>query len=93
MQVHLKPTKSDSHFISSILGGSAVNNLPGKQKTWVQYLSQKDRLEKEMAIYSSVLALEIHGERSLVGYSSLGLQRVSRDLATEQQQQFSQFSL
>ena len=73
MQVHLKPTKSDSNFISSILGGSVVNNLPGKQKTWVQYLSQKDRLEKEMAIHSSVLALEMPWREKPCGLQSTGV--------------------
>ena len=32
-------------------------------------LDQDDPLEKEMATHSSVLAWEIHGQRSLVGYS------------------------
>ena len=59
MQVHPRPTKSDSNFISSFLGGSVVNNLPEKQKTWIQYLSQEDPLEKEMATHVSVLALEV----------------------------------
>ena len=33
----------------------------------VQSLSQEDPLEKEMATYSSILAWESHGQRSLVG--------------------------
>ena len=39
------------------------------QKTWVQYLVWEDPLEKEMATHSSILAGEIPGQRSLVGYS------------------------
>ena len=35
-----------------------VKNLPAMQKTWVQFLSQEDPLEKEMATHSSVLAWE-----------------------------------
>ena len=35
-------------------------------------LSQEDHLEKEMAIHSSILALESHGQRSLAGYSLWG---------------------
>ena len=31
-----------------------------------------DTLEKEMMTHSSILARESHGQRSLVGYSSLG---------------------
>ena len=37
-------------------GGSNVNNLPAVQETWVQSLDQEDRLEKEMATHSSILA-------------------------------------
>ena len=32
-------------------------------------LGHEDSLEKEMATHSSILAWEIHGEGSLVGYS------------------------
>ena len=39
------------------------------QKTWVQYLVWEDALEKEMATHSSILAGEVAGQRSLVGYS------------------------
>ena len=42
------------------------------QEMWVQYLGQKDPLKKEMANYSSILAWEIHGQRSLAGYSPWG---------------------
>ena len=37
----------------------SVKNLPAVQKTWVQSLSWKDPVEKEMATHSSVLAWEI----------------------------------
>ena len=33
-----------------------VKNLPAMQETWVQSLGQKEPLEKEMAIHSSILA-------------------------------------
>ena len=33
-----------------------VKNLPAVQKTWVQSTGRKDPLEKEMAIYFSILA-------------------------------------
>ena len=33
-----------------------VKNLPAMQKTWVRSLGQEDALEKEMAMYSSILA-------------------------------------
>ena len=43
-----------------------------KQETWVQFLGQKDPLEKEMATYSSIFAWRIPWKRSLVGYSPWG---------------------
>ena len=46
-----------------------VKNLPAMQETQVQYLDQEDPLEEEMATNSSILAWEIHGQRSLMGYS------------------------
>ena len=36
-----------------------VKNLPAMQKTWVQFLSQEDPLEKEMATHFSILAWRI----------------------------------
>ena len=42
------------------------------QETWVQSLGQEDPLEEEMATHSSILAWEIHGQRSLVGCSPWG---------------------
>ena len=39
------------------------------RETQVQPLGQEDPLEKENATPSSVLAWEIHGQRSLAGYS------------------------
>ena len=41
------------------------------QETRVQSLGQEDPLEKEMAIYSSILPGASHGQRSLAGYSPL----------------------
>ena len=34
-------------------------HLPAMQKTWVQFLSQEDPLEKEMATHFSILAWRI----------------------------------
>ena len=39
---------------------------------WVPSLGQEDPLEKSMATHSSILAWEIHGQSSLVGYSPRG---------------------
>ena len=55
-------------------------------KMWVLSLGWENSLEKEMAAHSSILAWEIHGQRSLVGYSPRGCKRVGHDLATKKQQ-------
>ena len=49
-----------------------VKNPPVIQETQIWSLGQQDPLEKEMATHSSILAWEIPGQRSLVGYSPLG---------------------
>ena len=36
-----------------------AKNLPAMQETWVQFLSRKDPLEKEMATHSSILPWRI----------------------------------
>ena len=56
------------------------------QKTWAGSLDQKDPLEKEMAILSSILAWEILWTMGPSGLQTVGLQRVKRDLETKQQQ-------
>ena len=50
-----------------------VKNLLVMQETQVQYLGQKDTLEKEMATHSSILAWRIPWtEEFLAGYSPWG---------------------
>ena len=44
-----------------------VKNLPAMQETQAPSLGQEDPLEKGMAILSSILVGEVHGQRSLVG--------------------------
>jgi len=46
-----------------------VKNPPSMQEKQVQFLDQKDSLEKGMATHSSILAGEFHGQRNLMGYS------------------------
>ena len=46
-----------------------VKNPPSMQEKQVQFLDQKDSLEKRMATHSSILAGEFHGQRNLMGYS------------------------
>ena len=57
--------------------GPAIKNLPamqGTQEIWVQSLSREDPLEKEMATHSNMLAWELAGQRSQLGYSPQGRQ-------------------
>ena len=52
-----------------------VKNLlsnSGDKKEMGSILGQEDPLEEGMAIHSSILAWESHGQRSLVGYSPQG---------------------
>ena len=49
----------------------------------VQALSQDERLEKEMAIHSSIHAWEIPWTEEPDGLQSMGSQRVGHDLETE----------
>ena len=49
-----------------------VNRLSTMRETRIRSLGPEDPLEKEMAIHSSTIAWEIHGQRSLVGYSPWG---------------------
>ena len=53
-------------------GGSGVTNPPAIQETCVPSLAQEDTVDKELATHSSILAWEIHGQRSLVSYSPWG---------------------
>ena len=49
------------------------------QETWVRSLGQEDALEKEMATYSSILALEIPWTEKTGRLQSMGPQRVEHD--------------
>ena len=49
------------------------------QETWVQSPGlEEDPLEKEMAIHSSILPGESHGQRNLVGCGSWGGKELAR---------------
>ena len=63
-------------------GDSAVKNLPAVQKMLemqVQFLSQKDPLEKGIATHSSILAWRIPWTEEPGGLQSMGSQRVGHD--------------
>ena len=65
--------------------GSVIKKPTAMQEVQIWSLGQEDPLEKERATYSSVLSWEIHGQRSLAGYSLWGHKRVGHDLVTKQQ--------
>ena len=63
--------------LQASLVAQMVKNLSAVLETWVRSLGQEDPLEKEMAIYFSILAWRIHGQRSLV------VQRFRNEWTTE----------
>ena len=66
-------------------------------ETWVQFLSEKDPMEKEMATHSSILAWRIQWTEKPGELQIHGVLRVGHDLATKQQLQignkYSEFDL
>ena len=56
-----------------------VKNLPAMQETRVPSLGWEDRLEKEMAIHSSILTWEIPWTEEPGRLQSMGLQRMGHD--------------
>ena len=56
-----------------------LKHLPAMWETWVRSLGQEDSLEKEMAIYSSILAWRIPWTEEPGGLQFMGSQRVRHD--------------
>ena len=54
------------------LVAQTVKNLSAMPETWVWWLGWEDPLEKEMATHSVILPGEIHGQKTLAGYSPWG---------------------
>ena len=65
------------------LVAQSVKNLPPKPEAPVQFLGQKDPLEKEMATHSSVLAWKIAWAEEPGRLQFMGSQRVGHDWTTE----------
>ena len=61
-------------MIWASLVAQLVKNLPAMQETWVQFLGQKDPLEKETATHSSILAWWILWTEEPGRLQSMGLQ-------------------
>ena len=60
-------------------------NLPAMRETRVRSLGWEDPLEKEIATHCSILAWEITWTEEPARLQSMGSQRVSHDLAQQQQ--------
>ena len=63
----------------AFLVAQLVKKLPVVQEMWVQSLGQKDPLEKEMVIHSTILAWKIPWTEELGGLQNIWLQRVGHD--------------
>ena len=66
-------------MIRASLVAQMVKHLSAMQETWVRSLGQEDRLEKEMATHSSILAFEIPWTEEPDRLQSRGLQRVGHN--------------
>ena len=60
-----------------------VKNLPALRETWVRFLGWEESLEEGMQPTPGFLPGESHGQRTLGGLQSVGLQRVGHDCATK----------
>ena len=74
--VYLKAELLD-HMASLV--AQTVKRLPTMRETQVRSLGQEDRLEKEMATHSSILAWKIPWTEDPGRLQSMGLQRVRHD--------------
>ena len=68
---HSTPGSPEVSLVAQI-----VNNLPVMQENWVQSLGREDALEKGILPTLVFLPGEFHGQRSLVGYSSMGFKEL-----------------
>ena len=59
--------------------GSILKNPPISAGDGVQTPGQEYPLENEITTYSSILAWEIHGQKSTVGYGLWDLKRIGQD--------------
>ena len=73
-------------YVCMALVAQWVKNLPAKQEMQVQSLDLEDPLEEVMATHFSIVAWELHGQRSLVVYSPWDHKRARWSWATKQQQ-------
>ena len=79
MSLLLQNKISSLYLFMASLVAWMVKHLPTMQETRVQSLGQEDTLEKEMAIYSSILAWRIPWMEKPSRLQSTGSQRVGHD--------------
>ena len=73
---------SDFTFALVSMVAQTVKNLPALQETWIWSLGWENPLEKEMATHPVFLSGEFHGQKSLVGNSPRGSQKVEHNWTT-----------
>ena len=78
----LGPTQNLNLSLVASLVAQRLKHLPGMRETRIQYLGQKDPLEKEMATHSSTLAWRIPWKEEPGRLQSMGSQRVGHDWVT-----------
>ena len=66
-------------YTKASLVAQTVKRPPAMRETWVRFLGQEDRLEKEMATHSSTLAWKIPWTEEPDRLQSMGSQRVRHD--------------
>ena len=66
-------------FLPGFPGSPVVKNLPSKQKTQIQSLSQEDPLEEKMAAHPSILAWRIPWTKEPDGLQPTGHRRVGHN--------------
>ena len=64
--------KIQENFTTELEVVQNVNNLLAMRDTWVQSLGQEDSLKEGMETPLVFFTRELHGQRSLAGYSSWG---------------------
>ena len=77
------PSRKTTSVINASLVAKSVKNSPAMQETRDRSLGQEDLLEKKMAVHFLILAWRTPWTVEPSGLQSMGLQRVTHDLATK----------
>ena len=82
MLEHILMNKEELQYNSTSLIVQMIKNLPAMRETQVWSLGWEDPLAEETATHFSILAWRIPWTESLLGYKSMGSQRVGQDWVT-----------